>query len=571
MAVRIESDGYFEVAYQGPWTGLHVQAPENLIPDTAFPTISNFLLRNAEIRSFPQILSGHTRQFLPSPDGNPVLGIGSFLSKNFVWHTFCFTVNGLFQLKPGSAALVANGQNPWIPLGGPQLAPNLPVAWTAFQNILYYTNSNGHVSAWDGAAINPIADVAATGTTFPIPNNFTGSTFSSEFMAELDSHIILANTTEIPYTAGVASAAVSFPQRIRWSNSGFNPTSAAGVFGANLGTVGATFDPTVSVNAGSNDFLDVPDQITGLMFIGRVGYIFRSNGITEVAPTGRGLAPFDFNHLWASQQGIGSVLPFGIAQYGSNGIFVSTEQIYQMTIGGAQPIGAGARDAIFSDIANTNGVPVAWISPMYRSGFIYLAYHLAIPFPGAQTKMYIYAIEEGNWTSCLLDVSITSVPATCWTGDPVISAQPSVIIPSQAGSSGGGTGGGGTGGGSGGGFFNGCFTGNVRVKTSKGFLKFEDMPSVVEVLNETGFHFADLQVHEGKYRMVHIGDGRMVTTDHLIKHEGSWLPAGDVFQGKRVQFTGRVYNLHVRSDNPDDQHYVLDDGIVAHNLKKIGY
>src|SRR5262249_4464516 len=156
------------------------------------------------------------------------------------------------------------------------------------------------------------------------------------FLTELDNHILLAYVTET-----LNSVTIPVANRIRWSNNGFSPTNTAGVFGGNLGTSAATFDPTIFVSAGSNDFLDCPDIITGLMTLGRDGYVFRQNGITHLSPTGRGSAPFDFNHLWASQNGIGNIYPFSIAQYGNMGIFISFEQIYQITPGGMQPIGGG--------------------------------------------------------------------------------------------------------------------------------------------------------------------------------------------------------------------------------------
>lgn len=368
-----------------PYGGLHTQAPKNLIGPQFSPALNNFMLRNGELRSRPAF-----SQFLPSPDSNnPTLGVGSFLSANQVWHTFAFSARGLFQLQANPLTVLARGQNPWTFLGGPSLT-GAPVAWMSFAGILYYTNGLD-LSAWDGVANAPINDVAFTGASSPPPSNAT--VFGSIFLGELDNHIIMAYTLET--TSGVA---VPNPIRVRWSNIGFNPINASGVFGGNLGTAGATFDPNISVNAGFNDFLDVPDLLTGMMTIGRVGYLFRQNGITEFSPTGKGVAPFDFNHLWASQNGIGNVYPFSVAQYGNLGVFISSEQIYKMTPSQTLPMGGSARDAIMVDLANATSSPKASLDRGFSLGTPYLMYNLRIPL-STKTRHYVYGFEDDNWTS----------------------------------------------------------------------------------------------------------------------------------------------------------------------------
>jgi hypothetical protein len=205
---------------------------------------------------------------------------------------------------------------------------------------------------------------------------------------------------------------------VRWSNSGFNPVSAGGVFGANLGTVGATFDPTINVNAGLNDMLDVPDIITGMMTLGRTGFIFRQNGITELFPTGKGIAPFDFNHQWASQNGVGNVYPFAIAQYGNTGIFVSFEDIYQVGPGMLKAIGGGARDDILSDLSVATGAPKAAIERGFHMGFSYPIYHLRIPIDvngTGVTRSYVYSFDDENWTRwTTTGVLPTGISNECW-------------------------------------------------------------------------------------------------------------------------------------------------------------
>lgn len=384
-----------------PFGGLHVQAPDNTIGPQYSPALSNVILRNSEIRTRPQF-----RQAFGGPDGTaPVLAVGSFLSKQQILHTFAVTGRGLFQLKTNAIDEMGRGNNPWS-FVGPSLAQNnVPVSWASYAGILYYANFN-NLWAWDGA-FEGVLGIAFTGPSLNVGPPFF--TIGAIFVAELDNHILLAYVYET--LGGVTTI---LPNRIRWSNNGFNPTNAAGVFGGNVGTAGATFDPTINVNAGLNDFLDVPDIITGVMTLGRVGYIFRQNGITELTATGRGIAPFDFNHLWASQHGIGNVYPFSIAQYGNMGIFISFEQIYQITTGGLNAIGAGARDAIMADIANAVGPPKASLDRGFTLGYTYLHYHLRIPQAGG-TKSYVFSVEDNNWTTWFTTgVWPTGMSNECW-------------------------------------------------------------------------------------------------------------------------------------------------------------
>jgi hypothetical protein len=296
----------------------------------------------------------------------------------------------------------------WDFLGGPSLT-GLPVSWTSLAGNLYYSNGL-HLSAWDGKANAPINDVAFLGATNP-PAAATIK-IGALFLAELANHILLAYVYET-----ASGATIAYPTRIRWSQNGFNPV-LAGVFGANLGTVGATFDPTINVNAGLNDFLDVPDIITGLMTIGRTGFVFRQNGITELFPTGSGIAPFDFNHEWASQNGVGSVYPFTVAQYGNTGVFISFEDIYQISPGSLRAIGGGARDAILEDLSRAIGTPYASIDRGLQLGYSYPVYHLRIPlFDGGAgiTRSYIYSFDDENWTRwTAAGVFPTSPSNECW-------------------------------------------------------------------------------------------------------------------------------------------------------------
>jgi hypothetical protein len=117
-----------------------------------------------------------------------------------------------------------------------------------------------------------------------------------------------------------------------------------------------------------------------------------------------------------------------------------------------------------------------------------------------------------------------------------------------------------------------CFTGNVAIQTPHGDAEFAELEDKFELVNETGTHWAERVVHEDYAGwMLEIAPGRLVTLDHLMKDGTEWLVAEQRYAGlPRVWFEGTVYNAHVLSDDPQDQHYILWNGDVAHNLKAGG-
>lgn len=248
--------------------------------------------------------------------------------------------------------------------------------------------------------------------TEPFPVAATGgSMVGGKFLYEINNQICLlsvsfynsgAITNPIPGTGPTSLAAGStteFPQLLWYSANG----------------VPDEFDPNVNTSAGFNNFLDVPDTFTGAMAFGEVAYLFRRNGITYQTIGGNNaLQPFYFDHLWSSEAGIGNVYPWSIAQYGGSGFFVATDNVYLATVSGFTPIGAGARDAIMSDLSNATATPVGSVIPGFSSGYVYLRYDLAIPL-GTSTRIYSYSLEDKNWIrQDLANMIVSGRPTLCW-------------------------------------------------------------------------------------------------------------------------------------------------------------
>jgi hypothetical protein len=446
------SKNYFEQKYKGPWRGVNVSTPEDQLTPDFSPFMVNFILKNGEIRTRP-----NQSLYIPGPpDGKTMLFITSFIDSNNVYHTCAVTPTGLWQLNSQWLKNKSKPDKVWSLIGSFPIQPGPinPAAVQVFVNKLFWTNGGTNIWSWDGitsvgapsiwrkntaykqgaqildgngnveiagnAGISggtiPIWNITLSGTTSdpgttPIiwtmggkpaaSNGFSavgmvdatnGVTAGAYFLIELNAQLLMLNTVE--------SSGGNFPQRIRWTPSGL-PT---------------IWDPNVNIGAGFNDELDVADSIFGALTVGTTAFILRQNGITEVTSTGVGINPFNFNHLWASDRGIGNILPFGYSAYGPLGIFISSDDIYNVSLGGFKRIGGAARDAIYNDINLAIGNPIGTIIPYYQLNYIYNHYRLAIPQNNG-TKIWNYAIEDDSWQAEFKsNTTYTGHTRYCFTG-----------------------------------------------------------------------------------------------------------------------------------------------------------
>jgi len=368
-----QSDTYFELTYEPPWKGIHVDLPDNKIPGNYTPSATNWIPRSGELRTRPRL----SQLIANLPDGSQPTGINSFTDSNNITHTIAVSTTGLWQLnsnwrqfKGKEWSLVGRFTNPY--------SVNSPASIQVFLDQLYFVIGDFNLWNWSGLTPNSLSSLPALTSIakYDIAHNLLAG---AVFLGELNAQLILLNTIEqqnIP-----SKAATNFTQRIRWCASG-QPT---------------VWDPTVNIGAGFNDELDVPDVITGFLTIGRNGFVFRTNGITEMTSISQGVLPFDFNHLWASERGIGNVFPFSISGYGPVGCFVSTDDVYELSLGGFKKIGGVARNAIYVDLAAAIAPPISSMFPSFSLAYPYLTYKIAIPMPGQITKNWCYFVEADAW------------------------------------------------------------------------------------------------------------------------------------------------------------------------------
>lgn len=418
---QIGKNGQWVAEYVGPYAGLNVQVPENLIPDNASPSFNNFMLRNAELRSRPTLSNAFDLTNAPT---EPQLGITTFVDVNGTYHTVLWSGSSLFQFQKQISPV-----SPWVIVGtaSPGDMKTNPVSYRAFANAIWYTDKaaligsnnapiiNPFLGTWNGLSAAPqftqvqfdasvtesVAGIALTdsptvGGSLPGAPTVTGPlAIGGLYLGELNNQLILANVSVLDQGTGVT---YSFPNLIWWSANGLP----------------FEWDPVHNTSAGFNPFLDVPDMITGLATLGIAGYIFRTNGITQFNPTGSAITPFSFNHMWASDHGIGNVFPFSIAQYGPSCCFIDNDNVYNLSVTSANSIGGTARDAIFTDLAAATFTPFANIAPIFVDGFVYLSYILMIPLAGF-VRMYIYSFDEKNWAQWDLNIFANPglPPLTC--------------------------------------------------------------------------------------------------------------------------------------------------------------
>lgn len=326
--------------YNGPYGGINVSSPDIIIPPTDSPFMNNIVLKQNFICSRPSFVS----DVLPELPEN-CTGVASYLTVDNQYLTIAWSNGNVYLLN-------TNGTSWSAPVGLPAMALFNPSYVGAIGN-LYYVN----------------------GTQFVLFNqtaNQATNLYGARYIFELAGSLLIADTFEPD----------EFPFRVRWCASGA-PTE---------------WDPSSFVGAGFVDLFDINDSITGTLNLGSVAYLLRKNGITQITPTGNGIQPFDFNHLWAAEHGIGQYYPQACAVYGSVGFIFAYDNIYTFTVNSFTPIGTKVMELIVADIPNQGiGYPVfAWVLPKKFNNVMYMTYEIAIPTTDGMI-IWSYSVKDQNW------------------------------------------------------------------------------------------------------------------------------------------------------------------------------
>lgn len=333
----------------GPFQGHVDNVPSPHNPPNSFDEIRNFICRKGRFHTRPKLVT-----FGAPPDGAIVRYMRTFQDVQNFFHSLVLTTKTAYFLTSGA---VYNALT--LPGGLADLTGTaLPYGCVVSNNRIYFSNGSCAVLYVDGES--SVKDSTCPG--------------ASRFMTINASHLIIGYTTE-PEPGVVGSR--DYKQRVRWSKSG-------------------DFNDWTSFTSGTEDLLDVPDNIAGLATLGRNTVVLRDNGLTLMTPTGLGGSPFTFSNMSWAPVGVGNAYPYSLGIFGDTAAFVSKNDIYTVN-GGLQltPIGGKAKKKIFSQIAQASGdVVTGTVISQIAPGIDYLSYWLTIP---GVNITWVYNYDEDNW------------------------------------------------------------------------------------------------------------------------------------------------------------------------------
>ncbi len=349
---------YQQYPIVGPFKGIWDATPRPHIPKEAFDDAVNIFFRKGRIQSRPKLNS-----FPAAPDNYPFYNIVTFADVTGAVHTLGLTTYNAYLLGAGPAWTLLTYPSGITSLGGTYL----PHAIGALNNRIYFANGSNLVLYSDGSSALKVA--SANGTT-------TGANVvpgSARYMAVNKFHLITANTTE-----PVGVGAIRYPARVRWAMVG-NPNN---------------WD---DLTAGFEDLSEVVDFISGCATLGRNTFIWRTNGLSLMAPTGIGVQAFEFDLYSYSTKGLGNPWPYGLSVYGNRACWPGHDDIYAFNGQEIKAIGTNAKKKIFKDLENAtdiNSVKTFQIDRM-STGFDFNSLWLSIAGPDIT---WVYNFDEGNWT-----------------------------------------------------------------------------------------------------------------------------------------------------------------------------
>lgn len=177
-----------------------------------------------------------------------------------------------------------------------------------------------------------------------------------------------------------------FPYQVAWSAA----EEAYGIFNP------LTVDGLVT-GAGFNNIPDVEDNITGFFTTGTTGYILRNQGISEMTPLNNGIEPFDFNHLWASHNGIGAKNNVMAQQYGSVGYFISDTNGFTIGYDGIATFVDRVKSIVYAELLNSALSFNSAIGVISINNEPFLAWVLAWIDTHNVLNYFIYRADNKEW------------------------------------------------------------------------------------------------------------------------------------------------------------------------------
>lgn len=349
---QLRSEELPEFSFPGPFGGIQSELSPDLVENYGFLDALNIMFARGMASARPGVTA---LAALPSPSDEAIVGISDFFTSESDRIQTIQTPTRLLQF------INADWTN--IPPASPGLltgdANNL-FNWTVVNSKLLFSQGVDPVMLWDGI-----------GATFDVAS---GDAVPARYLMELDTHLVVADLIE---------GGQRYTQRVRWTIPG---------------------DPTdwTSPGSGAVDILNNLGPIRGLCKLFQTGYAMHQLGITQIIPTGVGLAPFRFIPLTSKARG--AICPYSIATNGEElACYVGKDNIYAFNGSSSEPIGdmpidgrrrLGARRRIFADLQSGNPLQVLGYISENVNGVNYNAYWLVIPGISA----WLFNFDEQNWT-----------------------------------------------------------------------------------------------------------------------------------------------------------------------------
>lgn len=276
---------------------------------------------------------------------NPIFGVNTQTGSNMAVSAYSVPAGASVGLTVNfSWSIVSHfpgGDNPNSYIGTVTIQYSIN-SGTSWETLYSYQVINATQSQNNQSAFIDLSSVMSGGNTDTIAVRLVVSSAGADLpniifvSATINSVAVAVNPTPIPAVYS------EYPFQFAWSaaEEQYSIWTALGANGLVTG-------------AGYNNLPDVEDIITGLIMEGPTGYIIRQQGITEVTPLSNGTDPFDFNHLWASHQGIGSKFPYAATQYGALGYIPANDDIYTIGYAGINVITGIAKSAIYGTVINS--------------------------------------------------------------------------------------------------------------------------------------------------------------------------------------------------------------------------
>lgn len=165
-------------------------------------------------------------------------------------------------------------------------------------------------------------------------------------------------------------------------------------------SVSGTPDDFTNFGSGHTTFVDTPDSISGLSFLGNRVIIYKTETIVTGTPTGDALSPYFFERPFqGTEQNVGNLCAFSLSGDGSIDLFVSRRGVVAFNGSTMSPLGRGVDNKI---MATSGASPYTFQGTLItNSGTNNLLnlYALQISIAGTSNRVYVLNLSTGKWST----------------------------------------------------------------------------------------------------------------------------------------------------------------------------